>query len=74
MTARKRKGGPPQNREAAMRAWAAASPSRARAARDARRIDAREDDLEYGHRDPAVELHLDAMQDRYERALGWGIE
>lgn len=68
---RKKRGG----REEAIAAWAAQAPNRAAAARDNRRIDDAEHQLEYGHLSPGVDEHLQAVQDRYERTvLGWGCD
>lgn len=38
---------------------------------DEQRIDAAEHDREYGHLDPAGQAHVDDVQTRYERSLGW---
>lgn len=38
---------------------------------DEQRIDDAEHDREYGHLDPGTSDHLDAVQTRYERSIGW---
>lgn len=38
---------------------------------DEQRIEQAQDDREYGHRDPCMAEHLDAVQTRYETYLGW---
>ena len=71
MTATKAKPRKP-TKEQAMRTWAQAGAERAQAERDERCIDLADHEREWDHLSPAVDERLQAVQDRYEAALGWG--